>query len=415
MRKPVTMPALSDTMQSGQLVRWLKRPGDPVRRGEPIAEVESDKAVMELEAFDEGWLAGPLAETGVDIPVGQTIAWISDQPEQTEQPDQPHSEATDRQPATAPQDDGIPNAPPPAEAPVPAPAEAEAEAGMPTLDEGASRPPAAPPAAQAAPRREGQPPSSPAARALAASLGLAPEQIPPGADGIVHEREVLAAALGRRMPAGLDAGPPWRIKLPTPMQRAVAENMTRSLSIPVFHLRTELPLGPLRELARQQKLSLTLLFARALALTLEQNPRMNAAWTPLGLALRERVDMGIAMDIPHGLVTPVLRDMAGRPLAELAADWTALRQRARDKRLAPGDYQGATCYLSNLGMFSAVRDFDAILPEGASLILALAAERAGRAQATLTCDHRVVYGADAARMVEDLIARLESPDELAGG
>ena len=403
MRKPVTMPALSDTMQSGQLVRWLKRPGDPVRRGEPIAEVESDKAVMELEAFDEGWLAGPLAETGVDIPVGQTIAWISDRPEGTD------SEASAQQPAAVPQGGATTNAPVPAEAP--APARTEAQPG----DKGKPEPAAPPPTAQPARRREEPPAYSPAARALAASLGLAPEQILPGADGIVHEREVLAAALGRRMPAGLDAGPPWRIKLPTPMQRAVAENMTRSLSIPVFHLRTELPLGPLRDLARQQKLSLTLLFARALALTLAQHPRMNAAWTPLGLALRERVDMGIAVDIPHGLVTPVLRDLAGRPLAELAADWTALRQRARDKRLAPGDYQGATCYLSNLGMFPAVRDFDAILPEGASLILALAAERTGRAQATLTCDHRVVYGADAARMVEDLIARLESPDDLTGG
>ncbi|RMG49927.1 MAG: 2-oxo acid dehydrogenase subunit E2 [Gammaproteobacteria bacterium] len=405
MRKPVTMPALSDTMQTGQLVRWLKAPGDPVKRGEPIAEVESDKAVMELESFEDGWLAGPLAETGVDIPVGTPIAWVTDDPSEatteagTEAGEPP---AAPREPA----EEAAPSAPPAEPAPT-----ARTSSATDT-DARHSRTQREQPATPPPPRSEGEPPASPAARRLAAMLGLALGQIPPGPDGIIHEREVMAAALGRRMPAGLDAGPPWRIKLPTPMQRAVAENMSRSLAIPVFHLRCALPLAPLRELAHERGLSLTLLFARALARTLEEHPRMNAAWTPLGLALRERVDMGIAVDVPHGLVTPVLRDVARRPLQVLAEDWTALKQRAQEKRLAPQDYQGATCYLSNLGMFPAVQEFDAILPEGASLILALAAEHDGGASATLTCDHRVVYGADAARMVQDLVGLLESPNAL---
>ena len=399
--KPIRMPALSDTMQTGRLVGWRKRPGDPVHKGDVLAEVESDKAIMDVEAFDEGWLAGPLAEPGRDIPVGEVIGWIAasreealagapggagEAGESSERADTAEA-APESEPAEAETQ---------ATAPESGPAEGEAVARAPATE---PSPPPAPAAGRA----------SPYARALARDLGIDLAQVAPGPDGHIHAAEVLAAALQPPLP-DLDAGPPWRLQLATPMRRAVAEHMQATVHIPSFRVSARLSLHPLHAAARERGQSLTLLLARACALTVREFPHFNAAWTPRGLALRERVDVGIAVDIPGGLVTPVLRDVAGRPLAELAADWRRLRQRAARQRLAADDYRGATFYLSNLGVFDVVSRFDAIVPLGAAAILAVAAEQAdGQCEFTLTCDHRVVYGAEAARFLGRLGERLAAP------
>jgi len=147
-------------------------------------------------------------------------------------------------------------------------------------------------------------------------------------------------------------------------------------------------------------------------MTIVTHPLFNATYTPDGLARRDRVDIGIAVDDGEGLITPVLRDAAGRSLPELGEDWITLRDKAKKRRLAPADYSGATFYISDLGVFSVVRAFDSIVPTGASAILSVAASGEHGASFTLTCDHRVVFGADAARFFETLEQYLKDPDKI---
>ena len=385
---PVHMPGLSDTMQSGRLLRWLKKPGDAVHKGEALAEIESDKAIMDLEAFDDGYLAGPLAKEEADYPVGATLAWISDEA------DSHHGNTF-----TAPSKE---HRPAPAETVPSSPPEVHDDSGLHHRQNTSHAGPTGTP---------GSAPASPRARALARELGIDLGQLQPGPGGIIKSPQVIAAALRGPQP-DLDAGPPWRYKLLTPMRRSIADNMTATLHTPCFHATTRLQLDALSDQARTEGQSLSLLLARALALSVAQHPEFNAVWTPQGLAVRQRVDVGIAVELPGGLVTPVVRDMAQRPWKTLEKDWQRLRHLARQQRLRAEDYLGATVYLSNLGMFPSVERFQALLPLGASAILAIAAARDGQAEATLTADHRVVYGTDAARFLQTLGACVKDPQAL---
>ncbi len=400
-REPITMPVLSDTMSTGRLVNWLKKPGDPVKKGEVIAEVESDKAIMDVEAFEDGYLAGPLAPPDSEIPVGEVIGYLSDTEESPETASEstpsaealatraPSGSASTREVVTT-QMSHTPSRPNPPAAPSSAPARKEALS-----------PPA--PGIQA----------SPYARGLARELGIDLAQVAPGADGVIHGPQVVAAALRGPQP-DLDAGPPYRIEPLTTMQRAVAENMSATLTTPSFRVSARLSLEPLMKAAREHEHSTTLLLAMACARAVREHPRFNAVYTPMGLAMRERVDVGIAVDIPNGLVTPVIRDAANRPLDELAEEWRILKDKVKRRRLSHEDYTGATFYLSNLGPFAVVTRFDALVPQGAAAILALGAEHQGQAEFTLSCDHRVVFGADAARFMETLAAQLRDTARLKG-
>jgi pyruvate dehydrogenase E2 component (dihydrolipoamide acetyltransferase) len=253
--------------------------------------------------------------------------------------------------------------------------------------------------------------ASPYARGLARELGIGLQEVDSASDGVIHAPQVLAAALAGPAP-NLDAGPAYRLEPLTSMHKAVANNMIATLATPTFRVSARLPLAPLRAMAHAQQQSLTLLLARACALCVQQHPHFNAVYTPSALAVREQVDIGIAVDVPGGLLTPVLRDAARRPLDELAEDWRILRDKIKRNRLAPDDYQGATFYLSNLGVFEQVTHFDALVPPGAAAILALGAEQDGRAEFTLSCDHRVVFGADAARFLASLSQMLDEPQGI---
>ncbi len=409
MREPIRMPALSDTMQSGRLHQWLKQPGDAVHKGDVLAEVESDKAVMELEAFRDGYLAGPLAAVESDIPVGEVIGYVTDQREAeaggaSAQPAEPATpsatEPSNPEPTSPEPSRSAPAAAPPASV---SPANEVPSVAATSAD--------VPPAQQHVESASGGRRASPYARGLARELGLDLAQIPPGPDGVIRAAQVMAAAHAGPTP-DLQAGPPFRYKLLTPMHRAVADNMVATLATPTFRISSQVDLMPLRDHAHQAGLSLSLLLARACALAVAVHRHFNAVYTPLGLALRERVDVGVAVDVPGGLVTPVLRDAAVRPLDELAEDWRALKDRAKAGRLQPADYQGATFYLSNLGVFPEVSRFEAIVPLGAAAILAVGAPQQGRVDLTLSCDHRVVFGADAARFLATLAARLAAPAGL---
>lgn len=409
----VIMPVLSDTMQTGRIARWLKQPGDPVKSGDVLAEVESDKAIMDVEAYADGVLSGPLAPVDSDIPVKSTIAWITDAASAPAPAPAPKSPA---QPAAQAAQTGAslmqqtpPRAAPQPEAPSPAPTSAPATPAPQPESHAASAP--ASPVLDAALAARSAGGVSPFARGLAAELDIDPDLLQPDAQGRITAVQVLAAAIGPQLPH-LQLGPVHRIERPSSLKAAMAENMQRTVHTPTFHVTAAVDLQPLHAAAQQAHQSISLLLARACALTVQKHPDFNACWTPGGLARREAIDIAIAVDTADGLITPVLHN-AVRPLPELNEDWRELREKVARRRLVPADYSGATFYLSNLGMFAGVEQFDAIVPLGAAAILAVAAPaRDGLTRLTLTCDHRVVAGADAARFLATLDEQVRAVDGL---
>jgi len=397
--QPIKMPSLSDTMQSGHLLRWLKRPGDRIKKGDILAEIESDKAVMDMEAFSDGYLMGPLAKEDADYDVAVVIAYLSDEvPNKT---DITADTATTMVSQTADYVDK-----PTADNPTADEPEA-ALVSKPEIEEiSATVKPVQPPTGDVK-HPHGMFKASPYARGLARELGIDLAFVAADTSGIIKSPQVIAAALNGTMP-DLDAGPAWRYKLFTPMHRAIANNMSATLHTPMFSVSASLPVDALQAVCHENHVSFSLLMARAIAKTVVELPNFNATYTPFGMAMRKQVDVGIAVDMPGGLVTPVLRNMAERPMADLASDWKTLKQKVISQRLKPEDYQGATIYLSNLGMFDGITRFDAVVPAGACAILALGATEKGKAEITLTADHRVVYGADAARFLQALLKQVES-------
>jgi pyruvate dehydrogenase E2 component (dihydrolipoamide acetyltransferase) len=367
----ITMPALSDTMSNGRLVKWTKKSGDKIKKGDVIAEVETDKAVMEVEAFQDGYLSGPLAAEGIEAPVGHTIGYIADDASEISS-----AAATAR------------------EAPRPIAGNGNAAAKSPVE-------------------------RSPVSPVLAASMAsLRPSPRPgarPSTTRTSGEPAAPNTSIATRPLAAIVAGPPYRVERASSLREAVARNMIASAATPTFWITARIALQPLLDAAQTHRYALSLLLARACAFTIVAHPLFNAAYTPDGLARRDRVDIGIAIDDGEGLITPVLRDAAGRSLAELAEDWTKLRERTKSRRLTPADYSGATFYVSDLGVFSVVHAFGSIVPIGASAILSIAASGPQGAFVTLTCDHRVVFGADAARFLETLDQHLRDPGKLLAG
>ena len=334
---------------------------------------------MDVEAFQDGYLSGPLVEEGTEATVGQIIGYIADNVNEIR--------TVGATPAAAP---------------------------MPRADGGNSSEKAlvekpAVSAVLAASMAAARP--SPGRRSIPAPgparTGARPSAMPARPEAAAAQIRVANPAL-----AAIEAGPPYRLERASSLREAVARNMIASAATPSFRVTAQLPLDSLVIAANERQQSLTLLLARACALTIVAHPLFNAAYTPDGLALRDRVDIAIAVDTGNGLITPVLRDAAGRSLAELAQDWANLREKVKSRRLAPADYSGATFYLSNLGASSVVHSFDSIVPVGASAILSVAASRRQGAFCTLACDHRVVFGGDAARFLDTLAQRFKDPSSL---
>ncbi len=367
----ITMPALSDTMGAGRLVKWTKKSGDKIKKGDVIAEIETDKAVMDVEAFQDGYLSGPLADEGAEAPVGQIIGYIADSLNDVR--------AVDPATPAAPRPDG--------------------DGGI------AEKPPADRPAVSAVLAASMTPTRPSPARRPLPSAPVSPTATHPAAVASHDHGKGLAAV-------AIELGPPYRLERPSPQREAVARTMIASAATPIFRVTAQLPLDVLATQAAERQQSFTLLLARACALTIVAHPLFNTAYTPNGLARRDRVDIAIAVDSGDGLITPVLRDAAGRPMAALQQDWASLREKVKTRRLVPADYSGATFYLSNLGASSVVYAFDSIVPVGASAILSIAASRSTGTLCTLACDHRVVFGADAARFLETLAQQLKAPAKL---
>ena len=440
------MPALSSTMTEGKIVEWLKKPGDKVGRGESVLVVESDKADMDVESFNEGYLAAVLMPAGSTAPVGETIGLIVE----TE------AEIAEAQ-AKAPSGGGSvpsPAAPSPA-APAPtapAPAAAAAPAPAPV----AVQPPAAPAAPATAPTSNGRLIASPRAKKLASQMGVDLSGVRgSGPNGRIQAEDVERAAgrpisvplVGEGTAAAVNAGAASAVKAPSSpagnsfgrpgdtvpfntLQGAVNRNMEASLAVPCFRVGYTITTDQLDAFYKQVKpkgVTMTALLAKAVAVTLARHPQVNAATTAAGMSYPAHVNVAVAVAMEDGgLITPVLRQADQTDLYELSRQWGDLVKRSRGKQLQPEEYSTGTFTLSNLGMFGVDR-FDAILPPGTGAILAVAASRpavvAGKdgsiavkrqMQVNLTADHRVIYGADGAAFLKDLAELIETrPESLA--
>ena len=443
------MPALSSTMTEGKIVEWLKQPGDKVARGESVLVVESDKADMDVESFQDGYLAAVLMPAGSTAPVGETIGLIVETEAeiaaaQAKSPSAPAAAAAAPEPAPA----AAPLAPTPAPAPAavvapPAPA--------------ATAPVVAAPVVAAPVVNDGRIVASPRAKKLASQLGVdlatvrgtgphgriqaedvqqaggQPVSLPRVAEGstaAVSSAPAGAAAAAPTAPAGNSFGRPGETVPFNTLQGAVNRNMEASLAVPCFRVGYTITTDKLDAFYKQVKpkgVTMTALLAKAVAVTLARHPQVNAATTAAGMTYPADVNVAVAVAMEDGgLITPVLRGADRTDLYEMSRQWKDLVKRSRSKQLQPEEYSTGTFTLSNLGMFGVDR-FDAILPPGTGAILAVAASRptvvAGKdgsiavkrqMQVNLTADHRVIYGADGAAFLKDLAELIETrPESLA--
>ena len=438
----IFMPALSSTMTEGKIVEWLKKPGERVERGESVLVVESDKADMDVEAFQEGFLAAVLMEAGGTAPVGETIGLIVE----TEAEIAAAKAAAPAPAAVAP-------------APV-APAAAPAAPAAPPAPVSPAPPVPAPVAAPqpvAVPAGDGRVVATPRARKLAAQLGVAlasvrgsgpngriqaedveqasgqPVTVPRVAEGNAPAMAVATgngAAAAPAAPAGQAFGRPGDTVAFNTLQQAVVRNMNASLAVPCFHVGYTITTDRLDAFYKQVKakgVTMTALLAKAVGMTLARHPQVNASASDAGMAYTSSVNVAVAVAMDDGgLITPVLAAADRTDLYSLSRNWADLVARSRSKQLKPEEYTTGTFTLSNLGMFGVDR-FDAILPPGTGAILAVAASRPVVAalkdgsiavrrqmQVNLTADHRVIYGTHAAAFLKDLADLVENrPESLA--
>ena len=437
------MPALSSTMTEGKIVEWLKQPGDKVERGESVLVVESDKADMDVESFNEGYLAAVLMPAGGTAPVGETIGLIVE----TE------AEIAD---AAA----NAPAAPAVAPAPVAASAPA-APVTPPPAPVTAAAPAIAVAAAVVAPAStaSGRVVASPRAKKLASQLGVDLGALRgSGPHGRIQAEDVMAAtgqpitvprvaegsgpasapaagngaAAPAPAPAGDAFGRPGESVGFNTLQNAVNRNMVASLAVPCFRVGYTITTTKLDAFYKQVKpkgVTMTALLAKAVGVVLARHPQVNAATSADGSAMAFPTSVNVAVAVAMedgGLITPVLTNADKTDIYAMARNWADLVARARSKQLQPEEYSTGTFTLSNLGMFGVDR-FDAILPPGTGAILAVAASRpavvaandgsirvANQMQVNLTCDHRTIYGAQAAAFLKDLAQLIETnPESLA--
>ena len=411
----IFMPALSSTMTEGKIVEWLKQPGDRVERGESVLVVESDKADMDVESFEAGFLGAVLLPAGSTAPVGETIGLVVETEAELENL-RANGTATPSPTAT-------PAAVPP---PTPAP-EVKVEPKAEIVAVGANRVIASPRARKLAQqlgvKLEGLQGSGPHGRLVAADVEKAAGKVPSIAPAAASAPAVVP------LPAVVVAAP-GETKPFSTLQQAVNRNMMASLATPSFRVGYTITTTKLDAFYKQVKpkgVTMTALLAKAVALTLVRHPQLNAAYSDAGTSFPTAINVAVAVAMEGGgLLTPVLAEADRVDLYSLSRNWADLVARARTKQLKPEEYSSGTFTLSNLGMFGVDR-FDAILPPGTGAILAVGASRPvvvansdgsiavkAQMQVNITADHRVIYGADAAAFLKDLALLIENdPESLA--
>ncbi|MFM7266672.1 MAG: dihydrolipoamide acetyltransferase family protein, partial [Cyanobium sp.] len=392
----IFMPALSSTMTEGKIVEWLKKPGDRVERGESVLVVESDKADMDVESFNEGFLAAVLMPAGGTAPVGETIGLIVESEAEIAEV---QARADTASPSAAPT---APVAPPAPAPPATVPAPAAAPSPVATTPVPVVAPPAAPAPAAAAPAADGRIVATPRARKLASQLGVAltglrgsgpngriqsedvetaagrAVSLPRVAEGTAPVAAAGATAAAAAAPQGQTFGRPGETVAFNTLQHAVVRNMNASLAVPCFRVGYTITTDRLDALYKTVKgkgVTMTALLAKAVGVVLARHPQVNAATTEAGMAYPAAVNVAVAVAMEDGgLITPVLAAADRTDLYSLSRGWADLVERARAKQLKPEEYSTGTFTLSNLGMFGVDR-FDAILPPGTGAILAVAASR----------------------------------------
>jgi pyruvate dehydrogenase E2 component (dihydrolipoamide acetyltransferase) len=448
----ILMPALSPTMEKGNLAKWLKKEGDKVKSGDVIAEIETDKATMEVEAVDEGTIAKILVPEGTqDVPVNDIIAVLAGDGEDVKAASAGAAAAPALKAAEAPKPATAKPAPEPTPASAPAPKPA---ATGPTQA-------AAPQAAASASASQGNGHarifSSPLARRLAKEAGIDIARVNgSGPHGRIVARDVEEARSGKglKAPAAAPGAAPaiapamsdkqilslfeegsYEIVPHDGMRRTIAQRLTAATqSIPTFYLTIDCDIGRLLD-AREQinaaapkdkekkplyKLSVNDFVIKALAVALQQVPDCNVSWTEAGMVKHKHSDVGVAVAMPGGLITPIIRNAESKSLSTISNEMKDLAARARTRKLKPQEYQGGTSSVSNLGMFG-ISHFTAVINPPQSTILAVGAseERAivrnGKVEAahimsvTLSCDHRAIDGALGAELIGAFRRLVENP------
>lgn len=439
----VVMPRLSDTMAEGVLSRWLVNEGDAVKKGDVLAEIETDKATMDLEAFEAGVLERQLVPEGASVPIGEPVAIIGDG-------SGTGGEAASGGAATAQSAKTTAGAEPaPGSAdPVPSPAESAAAAGAP------------PPAQSTTTSAPSQPAgaqrllTSPLARRIARENNLDLTTVNgTGPGGRIVRADVEAAVEAQAgqgtqgwttaaaLPSTPTAGPPSTTSAPAQiseeseqiplsnMRRVTARRLAESAAAPHFFLTNVVHVDRLLAFRQEvnesyadtgTKVSVTDLLVRACAVTLRAHPQINSSWGGDKILRHRHINVGVAVAIDEGLMVPVLKSADAKALDAIAAETRDLAERARAGRLKPDEFSGGTFTISNLGMFG-IDNFTAVInpPEAAILAVGAAAEepyvqdgqfRTRRTmKITLTSDHRVLDGAVSAAFLRDLKRTLEEP------
>ncbi len=441
MAEEVVMPQLGLTMTEGTLVRWLKREGENVAKGEPLIEVQSDKVTMEVESTDSGVLGGIRVQEGEVVPVGQAIAYLLEpgedvpesEPEKTAPPPlQP--EAAPEPTAAVPRESGERVKASPAAKRVAKERGVDLAAVMGTGTGGriveADVVAAAEKAAQ--PVAEGRVKASPLAKKIAKERGLDLKRIAgTGPGGRIVKRDVLAAAAApASTPAAMVATGGELIPL-SGIKKVTAERMLESFrTAPHFYLTAEVDAGNLVELRRRLlpgveertgvRLSLTDLMIRIVALALREHPAANALWTGEAIQRASQANVGLAIAAPSGLLVPVIHEAGKMTISEVATRRQDLVERARSGKLALEDFEGGTFTLTNLGMYG-IAVFNAILNPPQATILAVGriadrpAVRDGQIVArplmyvTLSSDHRQLDGVEAAQFLQRIRELVEDP------
>jgi pyruvate dehydrogenase E2 component (dihydrolipoyllysine-residue acetyltransferase) len=399
MAMSVVMPALEMAQETGKLLAWRKKEGECVAKGEPLLEIETDKAVVEVEAPGDGILAGITAEVGAVIPVGETIAWLV-----------------------------APGEKPPAKTAVATPAARSASGG--------TQQAAAVAAAHVAAKMVAAPQISPKARRLAKELGMDVAQIHgTGPEGVITAEDVQRFADSKGGAAAAAAATLAPAVEPlSQVAWLMAERTTQSwTSVPHFFLTREVDASDLivaqekfsgeAEKARSAAPTVTDLLIALIARTLAKHPRMNASWTAEGIRSNAKINISVAMAVKDGVVGAVIRKADALTIAEISTQRRELTERARAGKLRPADITGGTFTLSNLGMYK-VDAFSAIItpPQVAVLAVGAISERVvpvdGKPAVrpimtmTLSSDHRVVDGVRAAEFLSDLAEAIRDPGKL---
>lgn len=384
---PIMMPQLSDTMTEGAVVSWEKKAGDEIMRGDIVATVETDKAIMDVEVFADGYLSGPLAAPESVVQVGHAMGFIV----------QDKNKVINKEVRLGEGHKVIERA----SASATVTSSAQAQAHIPQT----MTPPA---------RRPDHRQVSPYARKLAALKGVDLGHLSAtGPDGVIVAADVLhaqpsMAEVAHHLP---QVQVPGQGRAMTAMEKSVAHSMTAALTLPTFYVTVHVRPEALAAAAKARKISLTVAIAKACSLAMQKHPMMNNTYQPIDrIVERGNHDFGVAVAAEGGgLVVPILHNIEQKELDTLQAEWSELVPRARHRKLSPYDYANPTFTISNMGMFG-VSHFTAIPTPGIAAILAISATGPEGMPLTITADHRVLNGAHVAAYLADLKQVIEHPE-----